>query len=71
MSRDDNATFVAFKVRVTALNGFIAEGECVACDGVIVADRVRETVLDLVRSGAAAGNLSMNKQANRRPGCLM
>ncbi|HVK81999.1 MAG TPA: hypothetical protein VM915_15465 [Verrucomicrobiae bacterium] len=52
MRADDDVTYLAFKVRVTAPNGVVAEGECFATSGRINPDRVRRTIIDLVRTGA-------------------
>ena len=52
MRADDDVTYLAPKTRVTAPNGCVAEGECVAMDGRIEHDRVCRTNIDLVRAGA-------------------
>lgn len=50
--RADDAAYFAFKVRVTTPNGVVAEGECFAVNGRIDPDRVRNTIIDLVRTSA-------------------
>lgn len=52
MRADDDVNYLTFKVRVTAPNGFVAEGECVAMDGRADFDRVRGAIIDLVRTSA-------------------
>lgn len=50
--RADDVTYLAFRVRLTAPNGVVAEGECFAVDGGSDPERVRRTIIDLVRTGA-------------------
>ena len=52
MRAEDDVTYLAFKVRVTAPNGVVAEGECFATGGGIDPDRMRRTMIDLVRTSA-------------------
>ncbi|HEX8902904.1 hypothetical protein [Vitreimonas sp.] len=52
MRADDDVTYLTFKVRVTAPNGFVAEGECVAKNGRADFDRARGAIIDLVRTSA-------------------
>lgn len=50
--RADDVTYLAFRVRLTAPNGVVAEGECFAVDGHSDPERVRRTIIDLFRTGA-------------------
>ncbi|PZO53284.1 MAG: hypothetical protein DCF16_07380 [Alphaproteobacteria bacterium] len=52
MRADDDVTYLAFKVRVTAPNGTVVEGECLATSGHIDPDRMRAAIIDLVRTSA-------------------
>jgi hypothetical protein len=50
MRADDDVTCLTFQVRVTAPNGFVAEGECVAKNGRSDFARVRGAIINLVRT---------------------
>lgn len=50
MRADDDVAYVAFKLRVTAPDGAVAE-----LDGRIPEDRLKRTVIDFVRTVSAAG----------------
>ncbi len=52
MRANDDAAFLAFKVRVTGPNGVVAEGECFAMSGGIDPNRMRHTIIDLIRTSA-------------------
>lgn len=52
MRAENDVTYLAFKIRVTAADGVVTEGAGVAIEGRIDAGRVRQTIIDLVRTAA-------------------
>lgn len=61
MRTEDDVTYLAFKVRVTAPNGAVAEGAGVAIEGRIDPGRVRQTIIDLVRTSAGRWEMASSE----------